>query len=131
MTDTFKITPADVGRVAVDETNCEMEIVYVDVVDGFAVGKGKDGFAFVYNLNGGHSEIDRLTHWKPRVLEAPKRWWNVWRSKDGKLWATDHDNHMEAASELVATCIARIYAEHWHNHEEGTFHVPEDFTDGQ
>jgi len=96
----FKITPEDVGRVAVDECGDEVKIVYVDAACGYAVGKIIGGNAFVYSLSGGHSEIDRLTHWKPRTLESvrdliqyePDSGLLFWRERGRDWFKSDRDH---------------------------------------
>ena len=123
----FKITPEDVGRIAVDEVGGEYRIVevanHVCVLDLISERYCTYCTNGAIANNGSHT----LTHWKPRTLVAPKRWWNVYIC-DGSISAFDFDTFEQATAGVdLSNKVARIYAEHWHNHEEGTFHTPEDF----
>jgi len=124
----FKITPEDVGRVAVDTHQHEHTCVYVSE---YTAAFEHFGNVRTYRVEDGENVENGnypLTHWKPRTLVAPKRWWNVYRDGDGEYSVFDHDTFAEAIDVPPhSEPIARIYAEHWHNHEEGTFHTPEDF----
>jgi hypothetical protein len=135
----FKITPEDVGRVAVDGEGSEWRIVCIDervpaypvVARGIEGGRLPHVFSKggVPNLNSFRDfDFYNLTHWKPRTLVARKRWWNVYRH-GGYYRGYPHGTHEEAAAKSGAytdsTLIARIYAEHWHGCEEGRFDTPE------
>ena len=81
----FKITPEDVGRVAVIERNAtEWRCVYVN--DYWACFElvtektGVDRELHMVDLCGMAETGYDITHWKPRTLVAPKRWWNVYRN---------------------------------------------------
>lgn len=133
MTDTFKITPEDVGRVAVDERDRSWFLIYAN--SSYAVfGMNANDAVAVFHLNGKPQDDGhwfRLTHWKPRILTAPKRWWNVYDYGEGSLIGVNYETHkMAENSSDVATprTIARIYAEHWHGCEEGRFDTPETTT---
>lgn len=134
----FKITPEDVGRVAVEENS-----------DGkFTVIAESGGRFFVqwesslgWNdpaLNFNHAVVDadgkgfdnegdelHLSHWKPRTLKAPKYWWNVYRHVGGTLDAVKYVRYDMAKSAAVNHIIARVYAGHWDGCEEGVFETPE------
>ncbi len=131
MTD-FKITPEDVGRVAVDYSDNEIEIVFVD--ESNAVGRWQDGTGalVIYGTDGYQYDSPDLTHWKPRTLEAPKRWWCVWRHihRDEIHWdhfpSYPHESERERTN---ATLIAVVYDHFWHGCEEGRFDTPESIGD--
>lgn len=118
----FKITPEDVGKIAVDADGDEFEIVYADESNAAASMHG--GGLYVFGVDGYSTDCENLTHWKPRTLEAPKRWWNVYRQEDGSLTGWDRGTYSESVGQ-DAGAIARIYAEHWHGCEEGRFDTPE------
>ena len=83
---------------------------------------------YIYNLNGENEDLDylKLTHWKPRTLQAPLMWWNVWRDKYGAIKAAKFNDCEMALLNHRKGIIARIYGHHWHGHGEGTFHTEED-----
>lgn len=126
MTD-FEITPRDIGRIAgIDKEGLEWRCVVVGIEQ--AVFQRGDRFLVVYSGNkpetgrmvNGHA---RLTHWKPRTLEAPKLWWNVYRNEGGNVWGESSREYCQPV--FPDLLIARIYAEHWHGCEEGRFDTPE------
>jgi len=129
MTD-FKITPEDVGRVAVDERNRSWFFIYAN--SSYSVfGMNANDAVAVFHLNGKPQDDAHwfaLTHWRPRTLEAPKRWWNVYRGRDGEYNVFDHDTFEEATDiPPHSEPVARIYDHFWHGCEEGRFDEPEDY----
>ena len=138
MTD-FIITPEDVGRVAVNDQGDALEIVAVTEIECCAKFLESNEL-FLFNERGTSQRDDimgHLTHWKPRILEAPKRWWNVFvrpegRDNSGEAYAHDHVTYRTAVAQEENTFgnkpIARIYDHHWHGCEEGRFDVPDNQT---
>lgn len=135
MTD-FKITPEDVGRVAVDVSGTCWRVLDYDpsrIYQVTARSQGNEVAALFMGSGVRSGGREPLTHWKPETLKAPKRWWIVWRGLHDELFAVSHRRLSIAESEKEGRSsrpiIARIYDHHWHGHEEGTFHTPEDVSD--
>jgi len=129
MTD-FKITPEDVGRVAQQLAGNDWRILDYDTDQGdfpITARCGLSNYVDCFATDGhsyrGHGKHD-LTHWKPRTLEAPKRWWNLFRDRHGEIDAYENETFSESVR-AAEDPIARIYAEHWHGCEEGRFDTPE------
>ena len=120
------ITPEDVGRVAVGENGRESKVVHVGPE---SAALDQDGYLYICDLDGVSDDgmsMD-ITHWKPRTLQAPFKWWNVWREDNGKYTACSYATLAEAdCISLENKPTARVYGAHWHGAEEGTFHTEED-----
>lgn len=131
----FKITPEDVGRVAITDDAFKTEFRLVHVTEHGAVFEEIETFAlYTFNLRGERTdgvkitERPTLTGWKPVLLEAPKRWWTVFRTPSGQLdyqvW-DDYEASTTYSRDGMGSPIARVYDHHWHGCEEGRFDTPE------
>lgn len=123
----FVITPDDVGRVAVGDDMTSWTLKFWDDGNGYVFER--DGDYRLFSSNGSGVWVDgspgSLIRWKPRTLEAPKRWWNVYRSQLGELVGVPFRSHGRYQDSSYGSPIAVIYARFWHGCEEGRFDTPE------
>lgn len=122
----FKITPQDVGQVAIDAHGYHWRILDVDYSQVHPVTARNDDECLLFFQDGscGRKNDTPLVKWKPRTLVAEKQWWVVYRNEGGHCWGEiTHDADWEGTyPDLV---VARVYAEHWHGCEEGRFDTPD------
>lgn len=127
----FLITPSDVGRVAIGSDMTSWTLKFHDEGKGYVFERDEDYRLFSSNGSGVWVDgtPDKLTHWRPRTLEATKVWWVVftWPKKPEPhgICFPEYEEALAYEKELQAQLLARVYAEHWHGCEEGRFDTPE------
>lgn len=123
----FEITAKDVGRIAIDESGCEWEILGVREGVLWKVSARNDCEVALFDPDGGGREFCSLERRKPEILVAPKRWWNVYL--ESGVYVGYHSPTFDKAFEVArADIIARVYDHHWHGAKVGQFDEPEDET---